>query len=82
MNLGSKIINAFARQLRCPVCSDKEVNQNMMQYEGMSKWLFCPHCDLGILIDRPSIRGFMEPVEETEKGMAYVEQRVDEFIKE
>ena len=70
MSIEDLIIDAFAKQLVCPVCSDKDVTQPMMQCGDFPANLFCPHCDLGIEFSRPW----------GVKGIKYTKQKVKEFL--
>ncbi len=74
MSTEDLIIDSFAKQLVCPVCTDKEVTQPMTQCGDFPDNLFCPHCDLGIELSRPFGLG-------SKLKLIYADYRIRKFIK-
>ncbi len=74
MSTEDLVIDSFAKQLVCPVCTDEEVTQPMMQCGDFPNNLFCPHCDLGIEFSRPFGLG-------SKLKLIYTDYRIRKFIK-
>lgn len=74
MSTENLIIDSFAKQLVCPICTDKEVTQPMMQCGDFPNNLFCPRCDLGIEFSRPFGLG-------SKLKLIYTDYRIRKFIK-
>jgi len=73
MSTEDLIIDAFAKQLVCPVCTDKDITQPMAQCGDYPDNLFCPHCDLGIELSHPFNLG-------DKSEFKYIGHRVKEFL--